>query len=144
MDSPQLLAGAIECYARNGHSTDSRQLCQMNVSNRVVNEQTTMPGSSLRGDVDVRDTVNYALASVGVLSMPLLTTIAFLGGVLTLFFDVAYQAIIPGLVERKHLMEANSKLELARTAAATSGPGLAGWLVRAIKRLSDSFDDGVA
>lgn len=47
-----------------------------------------------------------------------------------MFFDVAYQSYLPGLVERSEIIEGNSKLEVSRSAAQISGPGLAGLLVQ--------------
>ncbi|MBA3518246.1 MAG: MFS transporter [Rhizobiales bacterium] len=67
--------------------------------------------------------------ATGMLSMELLYAVALLGGALTLFFDVAYQAFLPTLVDRDQLVDGNSKLELSRTAAEIAGPSLAGWLV---------------
>jgi MFS family permease len=61
-----------------------------------------------------------------------LYVVAFLVGVGTVFFDVAYQSYLPSLVDRASLVEGNSKLEISRSAAALGGPGLAGLLVGAI------------
>ena len=58
-----------------------------------------------------------------------LYVVAFLVGVCTVFFDVAYQSYLPSLVERDELVEGNSKLEVSRSAAQISGPGLGGVLV---------------
>jgi MFS family permease len=68
-------------------------------------------------------------ALAGVLSMLLLYTVAFVAGVATVFFDVAYMAYLPGLVRRDQLVEGNSKLELSRSAAQFGGPGMAGLLI---------------
>lgn len=67
------------------------------------------------------------------LSLPLLATIAFLFGSLTVLFLIAYQSYLPDLVERQHLMEGNGKLELSRSSAQISGPPLAGWLIQSLK-----------
>lgn len=67
--------------------------------------------------------------AMGTLSMELLYVVAFSGGMLTLFFDVAYQAILPAIVNRDHLVEGNSKLAQSAAAAEIAGPSLAGWLV---------------
>lgn len=64
-----------------------------------------------------------------VLSMGQLYVIGFLVGICTVFFDVAYQSYLPSLVERKQIIEGNSKLEISRSAAQVGGPGLAGGLV---------------
>lgn len=58
-----------------------------------------------------------------------LYVVGFVTGVLTVFFDVAYQSYLPHLVEREHLVEGNGKLEISRSAAQLAGPGLAGLLI---------------
>lgn len=68
----------------------------------------------------------------GVLSVEILCAVVFLVGLMTLFFDVAYQAILPDIVPQSKIVEANSRLELARTAAEIAGPSLAGWLVQVL------------
>jgi MFS family permease len=55
--------------------------------------------------------------------------VGFATGVLTVFFDVAYQSYLPSLVERDQLEEGNSKLEISRSGAQLAGPGFAGVLV---------------
>lgn len=56
---------------------------------------------------------------------------AFLSGVFTVFFDVAYGSYLPSLIDRSQLMDANTKLEISRSGAQLLGPGLAGVLVEA-------------
>jgi MFS family permease len=79
----------------------------------------------------------------GALRIELLYTIALVGGTLALWFDVAYRAYLPVLVGRIHLLEANSRLEMSRSAAEIGGPGLAGgliqWLTAPIAILFDAF-----
>jgi MFS family permease len=58
-----------------------------------------------------------------------LYAVGFAAGVLTVFFDVAYQSYLPSLVERSQLEEGNSKLEVSRSGAQLAGPGVAGALV---------------
>ena len=58
-----------------------------------------------------------------------LYAVGFATGVLTVFFDVAYQSYLPSLVERRQLAEGNSKLEISRSGAQLAGPGAAGGLV---------------
>ncbi|MFD3920588.1 MFS transporter [Streptomyces sp. NPDC058595] len=65
----------------------------------------------------------------GVLGIPVLLVIAFLVGVLTVFFDVAYQAALVRLVKRDQLVRGNSALEGSRSAAQIGGPALGGVLV---------------
>jgi MFS family permease len=55
--------------------------------------------------------------------------VGFLTGVLTVFFDVAYQSYLPSLVERRQLGEGNAKLEISRSGAGLAGPGFAGVLI---------------
>jgi MFS family permease len=64
------------------------------------------------------------------LSIGLLVAVVALVGLLTLFFDVAYQALLPAIVPRERLVEGNAKLELSFTAAQIAGPTLAGGLIR--------------
>ena len=67
---------------------------------------------------------------LGQLSMLQLYGVAFVTGILTVFFDVAYMSYLPALVERDQLVDGNSKLEVSRAAAAIAGPGLGGALVQ--------------
>ncbi len=62
-------------------------------------------------------------AVTGHLSMPVLYGVALVTGTATVFFDVAYQAYLPSLVDRDQLVDGNSKLELSRSAAQFAGPG---------------------
>ena len=61
-----------------------------------------------------------------------LYAVAFLTGVFTVFFDVAYQSYLPSLVDRDDLREGNSKLEISRSTAQLGGPGVGGVLVELI------------
>ncbi|MDQ3927762.1 MAG: MFS transporter [Chloroflexota bacterium] len=69
---------------------------------------------------------------LGVLSLPLLYAVAFLVGVLGVFFEVAYNAFLPSLVRRDELVEGNSKLLASASATEIAGPGLAGGLVQLV------------
>jgi len=69
---------------------------------------------------------------LGVLSMGQLYIVGFINGVLTVFFDVAYQSYLPSLVDRDQLVEGNSKLEISRTLAQTAGPAISGILVQLV------------
>jgi MFS family permease len=69
---------------------------------------------------------------LGVLTIWQLYAVAFVVGVGTVFFDVAYQSYLPVLVGRGQIVEGNSKLEVSRSAASIGGPGLAGGLVAAL------------
>ena len=72
------------------------------------------------------------VAWMGWLSIYYLYAVAVCVGVLTVFFDVAYQSYLPSLVERDQLVEGNAKLEVSRSVAQVTGPGIAGVLVQAI------------
>jgi MFS family permease len=61
-----------------------------------------------------------------------LYTVAFTTGILTVFFDVAYQSYLPSIVERRQLVEGNSKLEVSRSSAQVAGPGVAGGLIELV------------
>lgn len=71
-----------------------------------------------------------AAALLDVLRIEQLYAVAFLAGVLTVFFDVAYHSYLPSLVRREELIEGNSKLAASASAAEAAGFGLAGWLVQ--------------
>jgi len=70
--------------------------------------------------------VAYLLGSLGV---PVLFVVAFLVGVFTVCFDVAYQASLVRLVDRRQLAQGNSMLESSRSAAQIGGPALGGGIV---------------
>ena len=70
----------------------------------------------------------WAVAS-GRLSIALLAALGFAGASGTVGFSVAAPALVPSLVPRDQLGAANSRLELARSAAFAAGPALAGALV---------------
>jgi MFS family permease len=70
--------------------------------------------------------------ALGGLTIWQLYAAAFVTGTLTVFFDVAYQAYLPSLVGREHLVDGNSKLEATRSAAHLAGPGAAGLLIAAV------------
>ncbi len=71
-------------------------------------------------------------ALLDALTIGLLYAAAFVVGILTVFFEVAYQSFLPALVGREHLVEGNSKLEVSRSAAQIAGPGAAGGLVQLV------------
>lgn len=66
---------------------------------------------------------------LGCLGLPLLYCVAFVLGVLSVFFDVAYQAFLPRLVRSDQLAQGNSLLESSRSVTQISGPALGGGLV---------------
>src|SRR5262249_55067611 len=66
----------------------------------------------------------------GGLSLGQLYVVAFLVGVLTIFFDVSYQSFVPTVVRRGGLVDANSKLQGTESIAEIGGFGLAGIVVQ--------------
>ncbi|HET6143635.1 MAG TPA: MFS transporter [Candidatus Acidoferrales bacterium] len=75
-----------------------------------------------------------ASALMHAVSMALLFVVAMLVGVLSVFYYVSYQAILPALVDRQQLVEGNSKLEATRSLADLAGPGIAGVVIQYIPR----------
>lgn len=71
-------------------------------------------------------------AGAGALSMDLLIGAALVVSVATLFFDVAHQSYVPGLVGLAHVREGNAKLQATASAAQVGTPALAGALLRAV------------
>jgi predicted MFS family arabinose efflux permease len=70
-----------------------------------------------------------AMVFASKLGIAWLAVLGFLGAVGTVGFSVAAPALVPALVPREALALANARLELARSAAFTAGPALAGALV---------------
>jgi predicted MFS family arabinose efflux permease len=71
-------------------------------------------------------------ASLGRVSMRHLYLVAAASAILTVLFDVSYQAYLPSLVSPENLLEGNSKMILSASIAGVAGPGLTGVLVAAI------------
>jgi len=70
------------------------------------------------------------IASVaGVLSIGLLYLVTTLVGLLNMVFDVGALSYVPQLVDRRHLSQANSRLQASNAVAGIAGPGLAGLLI---------------
>jgi MFS family permease len=69
---------------------------------------------------------------------------AFVTGVLTVFFDVAYQSYLPELVGLDHLVEGNAKLTATESAAHVAGPGVAGALISAVGAVTAVVADAVS
>jgi predicted MFS family arabinose efflux permease len=70
-----------------------------------------------------------AMVLTGHLSIAGLAILGFVGALGTVGFSVAAPALIPSLVPRDLLGQANGRIELARSAAYAGGPALAGALV---------------
>ena len=70
------------------------------------------------------------LSAIHQLHITYLYIIAFLVGILTVFFQLAYEAYLPRLIEPANLAEGNSKLSVSSSLAELGGPGLAGLLIQ--------------
>jgi predicted MFS family arabinose efflux permease len=70
-----------------------------------------------------------AAVLLGRLSIEGIALLGFVGAVGTVAFSVAAPALVPALVPRAALAQANGRLELARSAAYAGGPALGGALV---------------
>lgn len=68
----------------------------------------------------------------GVLEMWNVICIALVVGVATVFFDIAYQSIIPLVVGVDDIGRANSRLEVSSQSAQLAGPSLAGILLSVV------------
>jgi predicted MFS family arabinose efflux permease len=89
--------------------------------------QRLMVGSELLRGLSLLGLLAAVLS--GQLSLGLLALLGFVGAVGTVGFSVAAPALVPALVPAGALAQANSRLELARSAAFAAGPALAGALV---------------
>ena len=67
--------------------------------------------------------------ATGMLTLPLLGALGFAAVCGTVVFSVAAPALVPSLVARTLLPNANARIELARTVAFACGPALGGMLV---------------
>jgi len=70
-----------------------------------------------------------SLVLLGQVSIAGLALLGFVGAVGIVGFSVAAPSLVPALVPREALAQANGRLELARSAAFAAGPALAGALV---------------
>lgn len=69
------------------------------------------------------------LAFFGEVRMDILYLVCFLNGVAQVFFELAYHAYLPTLINRADLVEANGKIQTSISVAEVGGPALAGFLV---------------
>ena len=72
------------------------------------------------------------LAGTGLLTLPLLAALGFLGAAGTVAYSVTAPSLVPSLVPRADLAAANGRIELARAVAFVAGPALAGTLIARI------------
>src|SRR5436853_923122 len=96
---------------------------------RMRRKRVLIAGDAARAILLATIPVTYAF---GALTIWQLLVIQFVVGIFTVFFDVAYQSYLPQLVERDHLIEGNSKLQLTVSIAQVGGPSISGGLIAAI------------
>lgn len=74
-----------------------------------------------------------AIAAIsGALTLSLLFLVAFVLGTLEVLTIVSQQSLLPALVRREHLVEANGKLQVSLSMTDVAGPSLAGVLVAVV------------
>ncbi len=73
--------------------------------------------------------VTLLLMLGGLLSLPLLAVMGFVGAIGTVCYNVAAPALVPAIVPRHQLADANRWLELARSLAYSGGPAIGGAIV---------------
>jgi MFS family permease len=84
------------------------------------------------------------LWALGVLQIWHLLILQFVIGIFTVFFDVAYQSYLPALIDREHLVEGNSKLQLTVSVAQVGGPPMAGALIAALTAAYSIVADSIS
>ena len=95
-----------------------------------VRRRPILIGADL-GRAAVLATIPWA-AAMHRLSMTHLYVASAATALLTVLFDVSYQAYLPSLVSTENILEGNSKLALSQSIAGIIGPGLTGVLIQAI------------
>lgn len=73
-----------------------------------------------------------ALALLGHASMLVLCVAALALSCATVFFDIAHQSYVPGLVGLDHVVEGNSKLQATQSVAMVAAPAIGGALLRVV------------
>lgn len=73
-----------------------------------------------------------AAAFTGNASMPLLYVAGLVISAASVFFDVAHQSYVPGLVGLDHIVEGNSKLQATQSVAMVGAPAIGGALLRVV------------
>ncbi len=76
--------------------------------------------------------VVVVLALTGHASMAVLYAGALVLSAATVFFDVAHQSYVPGLVGLEHIGEGNAKLQATQSVAQVAAPALGGALLRVV------------
>jgi MFS family permease len=65
-------------------------------------------------------------------TMPLLIAAGLVLSAASVFFDVAHQSYVPGLVGLEHIVEGNSKLQATQSVAQVAAPAIGGALLRVV------------
>ena len=86
----------------------------------------------LRGSLLALIPISAFLGVITQLGLPFLYLIAFLVGLLQVFFDVTYQSYLPSIVRRDQLVEGNRNLQSSASTAQMVGPATAGFVIRII------------
>lgn len=71
-------------------------------------------------------------AAAGLLSVPVLVVVTFFGATLGVLFSSASVAVLPTIVEKRQIVEANVTLSMGDSVVTLGGPGAAGWMIQAI------------
>jgi len=97
---------------------------------------------------DAISVVAYASVPVaawcGVLSVAQLIAVTLIAGAVAVFFNSAYQVLLPGVVDEADLPEGNAKLLGSREVAQIGGPGLGGLLAQAAGPVTGLLADAVS
>ena len=80
----------------------------------------------------------------GVLTVAQLITVTLIAGTATVFFNSAYQVLLPGIVDEADLTEGNAKLMGSREVAQIGGPGLGGLLAQVAGPVTGLLADAVS
>ncbi len=80
---------------------------------------------------------------LGLLTMAQLVVVALLAGAVKVFLSTANSAVLPALVAKEDLLEANVKLRSGDAAAEIAGPGLAGLISQAFGAVTGLLVDAL-
>ena len=80
----------------------------------------------------------------GVLTVAQLIAVTLVAGAAAVFFNSAYQVLLPGVVDEADLTEGNAKLLGSREVAQIGGPGLGGLLAQAAGPVTGLLADAVS
>jgi MFS family permease len=80
----------------------------------------------------------------GVLTVAQLIAVTLIAGTATVFFNSAYQVLLPGIVDEADLTEGNAKLMGSREVAGIGGPGLGGLIAAATGPVGGLLVDAIS